>query len=37
MSYVVYILANKRYSTLYIGITRDLKGRIVELIEERFF
>ena len=30
MAYVVYILTNKRHGTLYVGITRDLKRRIVE-------
>lgn len=29
-SYFVYILASKRNGTLYVGVTSDLSGRIVE-------
>jgi putative endonuclease len=30
MSYFIYILTNKKFGTLYIGITRDLVRRIYE-------
>ena len=33
--YVVYILSNKIYGTLYIGFTNNLKRRIIEHKQEK--